>query len=227
MLLTADTQNVLENIISSYETRIQSVETFFETTGLILQGFQDSVMNNKRERQIINEQLRVSLAENQCLRKKDFDGMISVISSQQDQQEQEVRDLSKTYLDEQHNFISELRKSLHDFTIALATGEAERVSQFQSLIKDILAAQERRKKEVVAGLEEFEKEQQETRKMLKSLLARGRDLRIKDFKLMLAEFKRQRQQRCVRRKEREQEVQSMLGDFKKERKERSELALSR
>lgn len=224
MILTADTQNVLEHIISSYETRIQSVEALFETTGRILQDFHDSVEDTRQERQKINEQLRENLAKNECLRKKDFDGMISVISSQQDQQEQEVRDLSKTYFNEQQNFVRQIRKSLRDFTTALASGEAERVREFQALTRDILAEQERRKKEVIARLEEFEKEQQETRKILKNLLARGRDLRIKDFKLMLAEFKKQRQQRLIRRKEREQEVQNLLGGFKKER---SELSLSR
>ena len=44
MLLAADKENILENIISSYETRIQSIEAFFEATGQIFQDFQDSLL---------------------------------------------------------------------------------------------------------------------------------------------------------------------------------------
>ncbi len=224
MLSTVETENILEYAISSYEDRIENVESLFEATGQILQGLQESVLDTRQERAEINKHLSETLAKNGSLRKKDFDTMMSVISSDQDQKEQQVRNLSKDYLGEQTNFVHELKERLRQFKDALTKGESQRVKEFETMIKEIFAGQEKRKKEVIARLEEFEKEQQETRKMLKNLLARGRDLRIKDFKLMLSEFKRQRQQRLTRQKEREQEVQNLLGGFKKER---SELALSR
>jgi septal ring factor EnvC (AmiA/AmiB activator) len=94
MLLAVEAENMLEHIISSYETRIQTVENLFETTHQIFQGLGDSVLDAKQERQKISEQLRDSLAQNESLRRKDFDNMMSVISSDQDQKEQEVRTLS-------------------------------------------------------------------------------------------------------------------------------------
>lgn len=219
MLLAVDTQNIVGDIISSYETRIQGVEALFQTTHQILQSFQDSVLGTRQEQERINGQLRESLAQNGSLRKKDFDRMMSVISSHQDQEEQEVRNLSKSYLNEQTNFVQELRESLRNFTEALARGEVQRVKEFQMLIKEIFAKQERRKGEVISNLKEFQKEQQETAKMLKNLLAKGRELRIRDLKLMLAEFKKQQEERIAHQQERRQEVQTLLGEFKAERAE--------
>jgi hypothetical protein len=134
MLLAVEAENMLEDIVSSYEARIQTVETLFETTHQIFQGLQDSVLDAKQERQKISEQLRDSLAQNESLRRKDFDNMMSVISTDQDRKEQEVRSLSKTYLTEQTNLVQELRKSLRGFTDALANGEAQRVKEFHGLI---------------------------------------------------------------------------------------------
>ena len=219
MLLAVDTQNIVGDIISSYETRIQGVEALFQTTHQILQGFQDSVLDTRQEQERINDQLRESLAQNGSLRKKDFDRMMSVISSHQDQEEQEARNLSKSYLNEQTNFVQELRESLRNFTEALAGGEVQRVKEFHSLITEIFARQEQRKNEVVSKLKEFQKEQQETAKMLRNLLAKGRELRIRDLKSMLAEFQKQRKERVARQEKRKEEVLSMLGDFKNARLE--------
>jgi hypothetical protein len=181
MLSTCNTENVVADIIASYETRIQNVETLLETAHQFLVGFQDSVLNTRQEREEINNQLRQTLAKSGSLRKKDFDSMISIISSRQDQEEQEIRNLSKNYLNEQTNLVHELGKSLGQFRDALAKGEAQRVREFQMVIKDIFARQEKRKEEVVSRLKEFQQKQQETAKMLRGLLAKGRDLRIRDL----------------------------------------------
>ena len=216
---STDTENIVDNIISSYETRIESVEALFETSHQIFQNFQDCLFDTRQEREKINNQLRENLAKNESLRKKDFDQMMSVISSHQDQSEREVKSLSKTYLTEQTRLARELREGLRSFKDALAKGEAQRVREFQTLIKEIFAEQEKRKEEVVSKLKEFQKEQQGMAKMLKSLLAKGRELRIRDLKLMLADFKKQRKERIARQQERQQEVQNLLGEFKAERAE--------
>jgi len=217
MLLTMDPENILENVVSSYETRIQSVETLFETTYQLLQGLQDSVLDTRKEREKIHDQLKENLAKNESLRNKDFENMMSLISSHQDKEEQEVRNLSKSYINEQTNLIHELRERLGNFRDALAKGELQRVREFETVIKEILAKQEKRKQEVISKLREFQKEQQETAKTLRNLLAKGRELRIKDLRLMLTKFKKERQDRIVRQEERQREVKNLLGKFKSKR----------
>jgi hypothetical protein len=219
MLLSAEKENVLENIISSYEARIQSIEAFFEATGQIFQDFQESLLSTRAEREKISGQLRESLARNRSLRKKDFDRMMDVISSHLDQSEREVRQLSKRYLGEQTKLVQQLREGLRNFKDALSKGQAERVKELQTIIKEILTKQDESKNKVTSKLKEFQQGQQQTSKMLKELLAKGEKLRIRDFKAMLGEFKKQREERIACQERRRQEVKDMLGEFKAKRTE--------
>ncbi|MFZ2148506.1 MAG: hypothetical protein WAV28_14925 [Sedimentisphaerales bacterium] len=217
MPLAAEKENILESIISSYESRIQSVEAFFDTTGQIFQDFQESLLSTRAEREKINNQLRESLAKNGSLRKKDFDRMMGVISKYLEQSEQEVRQLSQKYLNEQTKLVQQLREGLRNFKDALSEGRAEKVKELQTLIKEILYRQDESRNEVTSKLKEFQQGQQQTSKMLKELLAKGEELRIRDFKVMLAEFKKQRAERIACQEQRRQEVKDMLDEFKAKR----------
>ena len=217
MLLATEKENVLDSIISSYEARIQSIEAFFDTTGHIFQDFQDSLLNTRAEREKINSQLRENLAQNGSLRKKDFDRMMGVISSHLDESEQEVRGLSQKYLREQTKLVQQLREGLKGFKDALTEGRTEKVKELQILIKEILTRQDESKVEVTSKLKEFQQGQQQTSKLLKELLTKGEELRIRHFKATLAEFKRQRKERIACQERRRQEVKDMLGEFKAER----------
>lgn len=217
MPLAEDMKNIVENIISSYETRIQSIGDIFDTTHQLLEGFQESFLDTKQEREKLKTELRESLAKNDSLRRKDFDNMMRVILSSQDEREKEVRFVLKNYLNEHKEMAFALRENLSKVKDALVKGEAERIKESQAMIKEILAKQEERKEEVTSKLKEFQKEQQEMAIRLKTLLAKGRELRIKDLKSMLKEFKAQHKERIARYEERREEVRHILGDFKKER----------
>jgi len=219
MTLATEKENVLDSIISSYEARIQSIEVFFDTTGHIFQDFQESLLSTRAEREKINSQLRENLAQNGSLRKKDFDRMMGVISSHLDESEQEVRQLSHKYLNEQTKLVQQLREGLRNFKDALTEGQAEKVKELQKLIKGILSKQDESKIEVTSKLKEFQQGQQQTSKMLKDLLARGEELRIRHFKAMLVEFKRQRKERIACQRQRRQDVKNMLDAFKAKRTE--------
>jgi PIN domain nuclease of toxin-antitoxin system len=219
MTSATEKENVLYSIISSYEARIQSIETFFDTTGQIFQNFQDSLLSARAEREKINNQLRENLAQNGSLRKKDFDRMMGVISSHLDESEREVRQLSQKYLNEQTKLVQQLREGLRNFKDALTEGQAEKVKELQTVIKEILSKQNESKIEVTSKLKEFQQGQQQTSKMLKELLAKGEELRIRHFKAMLVEFKRQRKERITCQRQRRQDVKNMLDAFKAKRTE--------
>jgi hypothetical protein len=217
MILATEKENILDSIISSYEARIQSIEAFFDTTGRIFQDFQDSLLNTRAEREKINNQLRENLAQNGSLRKKDFDRMIGVISLYLDQSEQEIRKLSQKYLSEQTKLVQQLREGLRNFKDALTEGRVQKVRELQTLIKEILTKQNESKNNVTSKLKEFQQGQQQTSKMLGDLLAKGEDLRIRDFKTMLVEFNRQRKERITCQQQRSREVKNMLDAFKTKR----------
>ena len=222
MPLAEDMKNIVENVISSYEARIQSIGAIFDSTHQLLEGFQDGLLDTRGEREKIKAELRENLAKNGSLRKKDFDNMMQDILSAQEQREKQVKSLLKNYLNEQREMANALGESLGNVKGALSKGEIRRVKEFQATITEILAKQEQRKQKVSSELKEYQKNQQEMAKRLKELLAKGRELRIKDLKSMLAEFKIQHKERITQQKERKEEVQNMLGGFKKERSEAAE-----
>lgn len=217
MLAAPDKDTILENVIFSYEARIQSIGALLEATGQIVQDFQESLLSTRTERERINYQLRENLARNASLRKKDFDRMMSVISSHIDQSEQEVRGLFKKYLDEQARLVQQLRESMGEFRGALVAGRHERVKELQTSLREILGRQGESKNTVTSKLEQFQQGQQRTSNMLKALLAKGEKLRIRDFKAVLAEFRKRRHERQARRRQRRRQVRDMLDKFKAER----------
>jgi len=222
MPLAEDMKNIVESIISSYDARIQSIGAIFDTTGQLLEGFQESLLDTRQEREKINAELRENLARNESLRKKDFDNMMRNILSAQEEREKQVRSLLKDYLNEQKEMAHALGANLTEVKDALSKGEAQRIKEFHAAITEILTKQEKRKKEVSSELKEFQKNHQEMTRRLKELLTKGRKLRIKDLKLMLAEFKIQHKERMARQKERKKEAQNVLGVFKEERLEAAE-----
>ncbi|MFH1287493.1 MAG: hypothetical protein ABII25_02225 [bacterium] len=196
--------SVVDNIISSYEDRIQDVGEIF----------QDSFLDTRQESEKINNELRDSLAKNSSLRKKDFDQMMLGVFSFQVNREKEVKDLSRAYFNEQKETAKSLRENLKKFKESLVSGEVQRVHEFQGMIREILIKQEERKNEVTSKLKEFQKEQQEMAKRLKELLAKGRELRIKDLKLMLEEFNAQRKERVLDNKNRKEDIREKLLSFR-------------
>jgi hypothetical protein len=215
MLQAEEMRNVVDHIVSSYETRVQNIGALFDTTHQILQGFQDSLLDTKQEREELNAELRENLARNHSLRKKDFDRMMEGMMSGQNEKEKEVKQLLNTYLHEQSAMTRDLRESLGTFRDSLSEGEAQRVKEVQQMIKGILAKQNERKDEVISRLKEFKKEQKLLASRLKELSAKGRDLRIRDLKRMLDEFKGRYEERLARREERKKEVRELLCQRKR------------
>ena len=210
-------KNIVDNIVSSYETRIQSIGTLFDATHQVLQGFHDSLLDTREEREKLNGELRENLAKNKSLRRKDFDNLMEGIILTQNEREKEVRNLLNSYLHGQKEMAQDLRENLEGFRDSLAKGEAQRVKAFQEMIKETLVKQEERKDEVTGRLKEFKKEQKMLASRLKELLSKGKELRIRDFKSMLKEFKARYKERLARQEERKKEVRQLLGERKKVR----------
>jgi len=210
-------KNIVENIICSYEARIQSIETILDTTHQLLKGFRGSFYYTRQEQEKINAELRENLAKNGSLRRKDFDNMMQDILSIQDEREKEVSNLLNSYVNEQKEMAQALRENLGEFKNSLAKDGDGRVKEFRALIKRILAKQNERKKDVTSKLKEFQNEQKVVAIRLKELLAKGRELRIRDLKSMLREFKNQHKERLTCRVERKKVVHHLLGEFNKER----------
>ncbi|MCL5772027.1 MAG: hypothetical protein M1479_07120 [Actinobacteria bacterium] len=217
MPLAEDMRNIVEDIISAYETRLEGIGVIFDTTHQLIRGFQDSFIDTKQEREKLTVELRDNLAKNKSLRRNDFDNMMQDILSTQDKREKEVRNLLNIYLNERKEMAQALKGTLEKFKDFLTKGEIQRVKEFQNMIKEVLDEQEFFLSFLLSSLKVFQKEQKEMAKRLKELLAKDKELRIKDLKSMLEGLKIQNRERIACQEERKEEVHGMLSDFKKER----------
>lgn len=108
---------------------------------------------------------------------------------------------------------------------ALARNESLRKKDFNYMMADIIAKQAEREKQVKNMLQGFHKEEEMVAEKLRKLLSKGENVRIGDFKKMMADIKREQESRSKEtgdsiseelQKMRE-EVYAMLDNFKKER----------
>lgn len=204
-------KNTVEDVLSSYEERVESVGSFFDAAYSVLGGLPGSLGDIKGERETMRAQVQDILARTEHLRKKDFNNMMRGIQATQAQRETEVGILLKEYINKEKAMALALRENLAKFKEALAGGEVERVKEFQTHIKAIFAEQEGRKRSVTSMLLEFQRQQRHSAAKLRELLARGNALRIKDLKLMVKEFGNQKEKRLALQKGRKEEVAELLG----------------
>jgi len=198
MGIADDIKRLTKEVVFSYEYRISEVGIIIDNAHRILEEF-------KTKRNEMSNQLKGNLAKEGSLRKKDFDRMMEEILSRQDEREKQIKDLLRTFLEEQKEVAQTIKKNL-------AEGEKVRINDFKKMLKDIQARQKVGENEVSMMLKEFQGEHKEMAELLRSLLDKGEAVRIKDFKEMLKNIRE-------RQIERSNEVKAGLDEFRKERQD--------
>jgi len=201
MQIANDMKRIPEELVSSYESRIANVAMIIDNTHKIIENFRN-IRND------MSNHLKERLAKEETLRKKDFDNMIKNVLLMQDRREEEVRDLLKTFLEEQKEMAEIIKKQLAD-------GNKVRLEDFQNLLDSIRTRQTQRGKEVNIMLKKFHEEYEEMTKSLYGLLRKGEDVHIKDLKSILKNIHSKQMNRS-------NEVREKLNEFRKER-EKTEL----
>ncbi|MBU1320306.1 MAG: hypothetical protein KKH67_14070 [candidate division Zixibacteria bacterium] len=151
----------------------------------------------------MSNQLKDTLARARSLRKKDFANMMKDILSCQDEKEDRVRDLLKTFFEEQNEIATVLKKSL-------AEGGKIKIDDFREMLQNIQARQKARENEMSLMLKEFQKEYREMAESLSSLVNEKETIQIKDFKKALRNI---RSRQIV---ERTRQVREELDHFEQE-----------
>ena len=198
MGIADDMKRLAKEVVSSYESRISEVAIIVDNTHCILEDF-------KSKRNEMSNQIKETLAKGESLRKKDFDSMMEEILSHQEGREKQVRDLLRTFLEEQKEMAQTIKKNLSE-------GEKVKINDFKKMLQDIQARQKAREDEVSVMLKEFQKEYKKMAESLRSLLDKGEAIRIKDFKEMLKNIR-------SRQVKREEEVRKRLDEFRKQRQD--------
>jgi len=156
-------RNVAQDLIASYDARLDAVGTIIDNTYQILDDF-------KEKRTKLSTELRETLAKRESLRKRDFDRMMNGILLNHEEKEKEIKQDLRNFLTEQKNEARELKD-------ALMQGEVERMKKAQNGMERGIA-------EVRGLLKGFYEQQNGLTEELRTLLAKGKDLKIKDLKDM-------------------------------------------
>lgn len=150
-----------------------------------------------------------------------------------------ARDIAIAY-DARIKFIGEIIENTHktiddfqeqreymsrDLKELLSRNESLRKKDFERMMADIILKQNEREMQVKKMLADFRQEEEEVAKKMRKLLDKGENARIKDFKQMMREIKRE-QDKPTREtnisvaeelQKMREDVYKMLDNFKKER----------
>lgn len=143
----ADLKNIVEGIVSSYDTRVKIVQSIVEDTEKLLAAFRE-------RREEMSKGLKEALAKSEHLRKKDFDGMMNDILDVQAGRENKVKEMLGRFREEEETVARQLRK-------LLGRGEKIRIEDFKRMLAKIRHGEVKRQKETskrvsgeLAGMQE-------------------------------------------------------------------------
>jgi hypothetical protein len=210
MIMAADSvKTMMADLMASYEQGVRSITPIFSVATLFLGANDDEEAGKK--------QLRETLSRNGNLRKIDFDRMMSAVTEPYNNCRGEIRLLLRDFLQSQQAMIERLSSSFAEIRVCMESGDVETIKPVFNRIREIIACQERARKELEAGLKEHEKRQREIQTGIRSLLQKGRELQVCDFKKMLTRIKRESANRAKQNRLRREAVSQMLAGYKEQR----------
>ncbi len=178
-----------DDIINSYETRIQKIQTAFQSSENITESSHslfDNVHNSltglRKERDMLNSRLCETLAKKGSLRKKDYNTMMSGILGVLDEREKEAQSQFLGFIESQKETAQSLKNSLLSIKDITSPDAAEKITIIKQQISRISEQQEIRKDVVMKIFTDFQQLHNRMIECLESLLAKGDNILIKDIK---------------------------------------------
>ena len=178
-----------DNIISSYETRIQKIQTAFQSTEnitesshLLFDNVQRSLNELRKERDLLNARLCEILAKNGSLRKKDYNTMMSGILCTLTEKEKEAETQFLSFIEAQKETAQALKSSLLGIKDITSPDVTEKIILVKDQLCQISEFQETRKETVLKSFSDFQKLHNLMIESLNNLLSKGDRIHISDIK---------------------------------------------
>jgi hypothetical protein len=214
------------DIITSYESRVSTVEELISTAYEATIASESSFGALDEERERLKSSLQKTLAKNCSLRRKDFNCLMERVLSESngkretiEKERGQLREKVKEYLNEQKELANCLREQIFE----LAQEKADK-GGLDAVISNIRAAYEGTGQQLFAMLRDFQlhldafqREQADINHKLQGLIERGESLSIEDLRQLKAA--KAHQDRKVERELRREEVERLLAHFKQQRQE--------
>jgi len=187
-----------DNIISSYETRIQKIQTAFqssenitESSHSLFDNVQNSLNDLKKERDILNSRLCVNLAKNGSLRKKDYNTMMSGILRALDEKEREAERQFLNFIEAQKETAQSLKNSLLGIKDITSQNTNEKITVIKEQLSQISKLQEKRKETVMKTFMDFQQMHNRMMECLENLLEKGDHILIQDIKKVIDQINKE------------------------------------
>ena len=178
-----------DNIITSYENRIQKIQTAFQSSENITQSshslfdnVQNSLNDLKKERDILNSRLCENLAKNGSLRKKDYNTIMSGILSALDEKESEAERQFLNFIEAQKETAQSLKTSLLSIKDITSQDSTEKITIIKDQLSQLSKSQEVKKEMVMKTFFDFQLMHNKIMEYLEDLLTKGSQIQIKDIK---------------------------------------------
>ncbi len=178
-----------DNIITSYESRIQKIQTAFQSSENITESSHSlfdnahhSLNDLKKERDILNTRLCETLAKNGSLRKKDYNTMMSGILCVLDEKEKEAERQFLNFIEAQKETAQSLKNSLLGIKDITSQNNCDKISIIKEQLSQISKLQEMRKDAVMKTFLDFQQMHNKMMACLEHLLEKGDHILIQDIK---------------------------------------------
>ncbi len=178
-----------DNIINSYESRIQKIQTAFQSSEFITESSHslfDHVHNSlnelRKERDLLNARLCETIAKNGSLRKKDYQLMMSGILSSFEEKEHEAENQFNIFIEAQKETVQQLKIRLLDIKDITAPDVGEKITLIKEHLVQNSLVQSKRKETVIKTFEEFQKMHNKMMEYLEKLVEKGDNILIQDIK---------------------------------------------
>lgn len=178
-----------DSIISSYEARIQKIQTAFqssenitESSHFLFDNVHTSLNDLRKERDLLNSRLCETLAKNGSLRKKDYNTIMSSILCALDEKEKEAETQFLSFIEAQKETALALKTSLLGIKDITSPDVIEKINEVKVQLSRISELQETRKETVMKSFSDFQKLHNRMIESLNELLNKGDQIHIHDIK---------------------------------------------
>jgi len=184
-----DIDGFFDNIISSYETRIQKIQTAFQASENLTES-SHTLFNNvhnqmtilKKERDLLNSRLSETLSKNGSLRKKDYNTIMSDILNIIDKKESEAQHQFLTFIEAQKETAQTLKNSMLGLKDMTSHDIGDKITTIKDQLAQLSKQQEIRKEAVMNSYMNFQHIHQLLTECLEHLLKNSNIIQINDIK---------------------------------------------
>ena len=177
------------NIITSYENRIQKIQTAFqssenitESSHFLFDNIHNSLIELKKEREILNFRLCETLAKKGSLRKKDYNTMMSGILSAIDEKEKEAENRFLNFVEAQKETAQLLKTCLLEIKDIYSPNANGKIAFIKDQLSQISKQQEMKKETVMKTFMDFQQMHNRLMTCLENLLEKNDHILIQEIK---------------------------------------------